>query len=153
MWKYRETDNEYISLHDCHATKISYEKGSLTCAFDGGFWIGQDHPANALGKNAYTNAGEVNFYLESENESDITIYVFEEKGKKTIREEWKLSELMECVNNGSHTLEFLYQYEGYRSKIIECWLWSDKKPYHRECELKLSLTQTEYCWNELCEEK
>ena len=64
-----------------------------------------------------------------------------------------MSKLIECVNSEKYTVEFLYQYKGYNSIIIECWIWSDKKPYHRECELKISLTNVEYCWNDLCKDR
>ena len=74
----------------------------------------------------------------------------EEKFKKTIREEWKLSQLIEHINNQKCTLEFLYQYKGYNSRVIDCWFWSDKKPFHRECLIKLRIEKVEYCWNNLC---
>jgi hypothetical protein len=93
----------------------------------------------------------VQFQLESGDEYDMNLYVFEKRFKKTVREEWELSKLMECINNKKYTLEFLYTYKGYNSMLIECWLWSDKKPYHRECEMKLSIVDVKYCWNELCE--
>ena len=152
MYKHCDVDSEYISLHDSHATNIKYEKGVLSFVFQDGIWVIKGHPSNMTDKTVRTDVAEVKFHLESGDEGDITFYVFEEKFKKTVRDEWELSELVESVNSGSYTLEFLYQYEGYHSMIIECWLWSDKKPYHRECELKLSLTEVEYCWNELCEE-
>ena len=56
------------------------------------------------------------------------------------------------INNKNCAHEFLYQYKGYNSMIIECWIWSNKKPYHRECELKLSIKDVNYCCNELCKE-
>ncbi len=153
MWKHCDTTDEYISLHDCHATKISYEKGVLTFGFEDGIWVAQGHTDNTVDKTVRTSEAEVRFILESEDESDITIYIFKKEGKKTIRKEWELSRLLEHVNSGKGTLEFLYQYKGYCSMIIECWLWSKKKPYHRECELKISLTGVEYCWNDLCEDR
>ena len=152
MWKHCDTTDEFISLHDCHATKISYGKGILTFGFEDGIWICPGHPDSTIDKTVRTNKAEVRFFLEFGDESDITIYVFEE-GKKTIREEWELSNLREHVNGGKGTLEFLYQYKGYGTWIMECWLWSKKKPYHRECELKISLTGAEYCWNGLCEDR
>lgn len=60
-----------------------------------------------------------------------------------------MSKLIECINDKNDTLEFLYQYKNYRSMIIECWLWSKKKPYHRECMLRLSVTDVKYDWNNL----
>lgn len=153
MWKHCDMDDEYVSLHDCHATRIIYENNALTFVFRDGIWIVKGHPNNELDKTVCTDMAEAKFYLENGDESDITIYVFEENLNKTIREEWELSKLIECVNSGKYTLEFLYQYKGYHSIIIECWLWSDTKPYHRECELKISLSNVKYCWNDLCEDR
>ena len=51
---------------------------------------------------------------------------------------------MNCINNENYTLEFLYSYKGYHSIIVECCLWSDKKPYHRECEMKLNIKEVKY---------
>lgn len=151
MWKYCENDNRYVSLHDCHATQVLYEKGVLTFVFDEGIWISEEYPHNMFDKIVRTDRAEVKCYLETEDESDVTIYIFKQKMSKTVREEWKLSKLVECVNNEKYTLEFLYQYKGYNSMIIECCLWSYKKPYDRECQLKLSITEVQYCWNNLCE--
>lgn len=37
---YLHSDNdEFISLHDCHATKVLFENGVLTFVFEDGFWI------------------------------------------------------------------------------------------------------------------
>ena len=98
MWKHCDTTDEYISLHDCHGTKVSYEEGILTFGFEDGIWIVPGHPDNTVGKTVRTDGAEVKFFLESADESDITIYVFEKKGKKTIRKEWELSNLLEHVS-------------------------------------------------------
>ena len=153
MWKHCDTTDKFISLHDCHATKVAYEQGILTLGFEDGIWVCPGHPDSTIDKTVRTDGAEVRFFLEFGDESDITIYIYEEMGKKTIRKEWELSNLLEHVNSGKGTLEFLYQYKGYGTWILECWLWSKKKPYHRECELKISLTGAEYCWNDLCEDR
>lgn len=153
MYKHYDIDNEFVSLHDCHATEILYERDILTFVFDDGFWITKDHPSNRVNKTVRTDKAQVKFRLESDNEDDIIVYVFDKKFKNTVRQEWALSDLMKCVNNENYTLEFLYQYQGYNSMIIECRLWSDKKPYDRECELKLSLKDVNYCWNDLREDR
>lgn len=153
MWKHCDTTDEYISLHDCHGTKVSYEEGILTFGFEEGIWIVPGHPDSMVDETVRTDEAEVKFFLESADESDIRIYVFEKDGKKMIRKEWGLSRLLEHVNSGKGTLEFLYQYKGYGTWIMECWLWSKKRPYHRECELKISLTGVKYCWNDLCEDR
>ena len=153
MYKHCDVSNEYISLHDCHATSILYENGVITFIFPDGIRVTNEHLNNELGKTVLTDMAEVKLYLDSGSEDDITVYIFEEKLKKTIREEWKLSKLMKFINEKNCTLEFLYQYKGYNSMIIECCLWSNKKPYHRECELRLSIKEVKYCWNELYEER
>ncbi len=152
MYKYCDDGGEYLSLHDCHATKVSYENGVLSFIFDDGIWVSNGHPSNTIDKTVRTDVAEVKFYLESPDECDITLHVFEKKFKMTVRKEWELSKLIECINSGKYTLEFLYEYKGYNSIIFECWLWSNKKPYHRECELKLFLAQVNYCWNDFCED-
>ena len=121
--------------------------------FEDGIWIVPGHLDNTIDKTVRTDEAEVKFFLESADESDIRMYIFEEEGKKTIRKEWEIADLLEHVNSGKGTLEFLYQYKGYGTWIMECWLWSKKKPYHRECELKISLAGAEYCWNDLCEDR
>lgn len=148
MYKHCDND-EFISLHDCHATKVLFENGILTFVFEDGFWITPGHPENVTDKTIRTDSAEVQFILEVGDEFDVNCYVFNKKFKKTIREDWELSKLIECVNDKNYTLEFLYQYKNYRSMMIECWLWSKKKPYHRECELKLSLKDVKYYWNDL----
>ena len=153
MCKYYDIDGEYVSAHDCHVTKVLFENGVLSFVFDDGIWVSNRHPGNATDKTIHTDVAELKFYLESGDECDITMYVFEEKSKMTVREEWEPSKLIESINSGKCTLEFLYDYKGYHSMIVECWLWSDKKPYHRECEIKLSITQVKYCWNDFCEDR
>lgn len=153
MYKHCEEDNQYLSLHDCHATEMLYDEGVLTFIFQDGIWITKEHSYNEIGKIVRTDKAEVKFYLDSGDEDDITIYVFDKKLKKTYRQELQLIELIELLNRGNHTLEFLYQYKGYNSMIVECCLWSKKKPYHRECEIKLLLKATKYCWNNLCEDR
>lgn len=152
MYKHCDINDKFISLHDCRVTKVLYDKGILTFIFNEGFYICKDHPDNKINKIVLTDKAEVRFNLVCDGLEDVTIYVFKEKIKKTIREEWDLSRLMEYINDKGCTLEILYRYDRYNSIIIECCLWSKKKPYHRECELRLSLKDEKYCWNELCEE-
>ena len=154
MYKYCDNNDKYISLHDCRATRILYKNGIITFLFEDGIWIADRHSTNKLGKIVRTDMAEVKFELALANEADITIYMFKEKGKKTIREEWSLSRLIDNVNNRNCTLEFLYQYRGtgVNVMIVECCLRKNKKPYHIECELKLLLKDIKYCWNKLRED-
>ena len=151
MYKHCDNSDEYISLHDCCATRISYANGIVTFTFFDGIWVTASHPDNKTGKTVRTDEAEVKFSLTTDEET--TVYVFKEKFKKIFREEWQLHELMECINLKNCKLEFLYQYKGFNSIIIECCLWSDKKPYYHECELKIYLDDIKYCWNELREDR
>ena len=140
MYQHCDVSDEYISLHDSHAESILYQDGVITFVFPDGIRVTNEHSSNKSGKVVRTDKAEVRFYLESDDEDDI-------------QEEWELSKLMDHVNNKKGTLEFLYQYKGYNSMIIECALWSHKKPYYRECELKLRIKDVNYCWNNLCENR
>ena len=153
MYKHCESNDKYISLHDCHVTKVVYDNGVLTFVFDDGIWILDEHPNNVTKKTVRTDKAEMNFRLESGEPYDVTFYVFEEKMKKIIRNEWDLNKMIKSVNSGQCTIELLYDYNGYNSMIIEGELWSKKKPYNRECELKISVTDVEYYWNNLCEDR
>lgn len=153
MYKHYDIDDKYISLHDCHATNISYDNGVLTFTFDDGIWVVKGHPDNTVDKTVRTDTAAVRFYLESGEEYDVVVHVFEEMRGNTIRKEWNSKKLIKNINSKKYTLEFLYDYKGYNSVIMDCELWSDKKPYSRECQLKLSIKATEYCWNELREDR
>ena len=149
MYKHCEINDEHISLHDCHATNVTYEKGILTFCFDDGIWIS----SNTLNKTVRTDKACVKFYLETGEECDVSIYVFEKKLKRTIRKELPISKLLDFINDKKYTLEFLYQYKGYNSRVIDCWLWSEKKPFHKECQMKIRIEKVEYCWNNLREDR
>lgn len=153
MYKNYDLSDEHISLHDCRATKMKWVDGVLTFYFEDGFWICPGHESISLEQAVCTDASEVRFHLLNQEESDITIYIFtERKNGKIMREEWELGKFVDAINNGSFEVEFLYQYKGYQTQIFECCLCLDKKPYHKECELKISTNQVTYCWNRLCEE-
>ena len=149
MYKHCETDDEHISLHDCHATNVTYENGALTFFFDEGIWISSD----TINKTVRTDKACVKCYLEIGEECDVDIYVFEKKFKRIIRKEVQIFRLLESINSKKYTLEFLYQYKGYNSRVIDCWLWSDRKPFHKECQIKLRIEKVEYCWNNLREDR
>ena len=77
---YLHSDNdEFISLHDCHATKIFFENGILTFVFPDGFWIVPGHPENVTDKTNRTDAAQVQFILETGDEYDVDCYVFDKR--------------------------------------------------------------------------
>lgn len=148
---YQHSDSSNVSLHDCRATKISYSDNMLSFVFKDGFWVSEHSEFNDHKKTAYTDESEVRFRLVYPKiESNITVYVFSETDNKnkTIREEIPFDRFINDINNGVE-LEFLYSYSGYNSFVFECWLWFDKKPYHKECVIILSADEVTYFWNNL----
>ena len=43
-----DTDEEYLTLHDCVAERAYFTNGKLGFEFDDGFWISPDHPESNL---------------------------------------------------------------------------------------------------------
>jgi hypothetical protein len=154
MYKYYDVDDRYIILHDCIAENMSWKNGTISFKFTNGFWVTPEHEKSTLQQTVRTGTSKVYFHLVDEVEEDIRVYVFTpRKTGKDIRKEWKLKKLIKAINSGLCRLEFLSQYKEYNSQMIECWLWFDKKPYHKECILKISTDKVTYCWNELCSDK
>ena len=92
--------------------------------------------------------------MEDGEDYDVTVYVFEKTFfKKVIRIEWTIQKLLNKINSGKCRLEFLYQYIDGDSRIVECELKLDKKPYRHECIMKISATEVSYYWNNLCEDR
>ncbi len=154
MYKHCDEKEDTISLHDCRAEKAILRDGVLSFFFSDGFWINSRNACNETNQTVKTDESEVRFYLESGDKWDVTVYVFTDKGtRKAIRKEWKAKKLIRSINSGKCQLEFLYQYRGYNTRIIECCLWFDKKPYFKKCLLKISTNKVIYCWNDLCEDR
>lgn len=154
MYKHYDKDGTAISLHDCRVEKASFENGVLTFYFPkDGFWVLPDHERNSTGEAVRTDASEVRFHLLSETEEESQCYVFHKKSeRKSVRKQWTISELVSAINSGKYQVEFLYRYVGgYKELVFACELWSDKKPYHRECQLWLSVQDVMYCWNDFAE--
>ena len=149
-----DTDEKYLTLHDCVADRAYFENGKLGFEFNDGFWISPDHPESNLSELVRTDFSKVEFKLEDGADYDVTIYIFKKNlFNKTIRIEWTIQKLLKSINCGKYKLEFLYQYIDYNSKMIECRLKFDKKPYHQECIMKISATETRYYWNNLREDR
>lgn len=150
IYKHCDSDDSFITLHDCYANRIAFENGILSFYFEDGFWITSEHKSNNLQKTVRTDSSRVDFHLEQFDSEEITVYVFQKSlFGKTIRKELKLNDLVAFVNDGTYSLEFLYQYKGSNEQIIECWLHFDKRPYDYECQLKIPARKTVYHWNDL----
>lgn len=148
------TDEKYLTLHDCVAERAYFEDGKLGFEFHNGFWISPDHPDSNLPNLVKTDFSKVEYVLKDGVDDDVTVYVFKENlFKKIFRVEWTIKKLINNINNGKCKLVFLYQYIDYDSKIIECELELNNKPYCWECILKIPAHEVNYYWNNLCEDK
>ena len=154
MKTYQHIDESdfHITLHDCRADTISLSENTLTFHFSDGFWISSEHAHNHLGQTVRTDPAEVRFRLcEDEMCGDVVkLHVFtEKKHGKAIRKTWNLKKLMKKINSGQYQLEFMYVYKGYLTVLYDCLLWSKKKPWFRECELRIPTEHADFCWNNL----
>ncbi len=149
-----DKDEKHLSLHDCIAEHAYFKNGKLGFEFSDGFWIAPNHPDSNLSNVVKTDFSKVEFTLEDGEDYDVTVYVFEKTFfKKVIRIEWTIQKLLNKINSGKCRLEFLYQYIDGDSRIVECELKLDKKPYRHECIMKISATEVSYYWNNLCEDR
>lgn len=141
-----------ITLHDCIADKISFEKGMLRFYLPDGFWVTTHHKANLSGKVVRTDASRVDFSIEDID--DIMLRVFTRRRwlwhRKARMEIWDMNQLITAVNSGKCTLEFITQYRCYYEQMWHCAIRSHKKPYYRECQLHLPETNATFYWNNLC---
>jgi len=150
---HRDTDEKYVSLHDCVAERAYFENGKLGFEFDDGFWISPNHPASNLSELVRTDFSKVEYTLNDGKDYDVNVYVFKRSfGKKTVGSEWTIRKLADKINSGKCKLEFLYQYLDYSARMVECVLHFDKKPYFKRCIMKISAPQVSYYWNNLRED-
>ena len=146
-----DQNETHLSLHDCIAEKAYFENGKLGFEFPDGFWICSDHPENNLSETVRTDFSKAEFTLENREADDVTVYVFQKNiFQKTVRTEWTVQQLVDQINSGKYRLEFLYQYLAYNSRMVECWLHFDKKPYMKECLISINASDVHYYWNHLC---
>ena len=152
MYKYTDSLDSGIGLHDCRAKKLTLGDGSMTFVFDEGIYVLPENPDNPTGEVCYTDRAEITFCntLFKAPEDGCTVYLFSDTDDeaRSVREEISAQKLADMLDEGME-LEFLYTYKRYRSYIFRCWLWFDKEPYHRECELIIAAEETFCRWNEL----
>lgn len=150
MYKHCDSDDCYISLHDCHAEKMVFDNGILSFIFPDGFWITQHHPLNRSDRTVRTNSSQADFQIMDEEIDGIEIYVFKKnRNGKIIRDDWEPMNFINAVNAGDFRVEFITQYKSYQSFLFKCWIWFDNAPYHSECEIVLHSENVSYRWNEL----
>jgi hypothetical protein len=150
LFCHTDISDELFSLHDCIATGAYFRDGKLGFEFEDGFWVLPEHPESGLESVVRTSASTVEFHLTYEDDADVQTYVFTNLGtKQSIRTEGSIAKLVNDINNGKCKVEFLYQYLTFGSRIIECEIISARKPYRRECMLKIDADEVRYLWNNL----
>ena len=149
-YKYNETDDTYISLHDCIAEKITVKNNVLSFYFPKGFWVTNEYDKNKSNDVVCTDVSQVDYNIIDEEYDSICVYAFK-KGitGKIVRKQWPVEDLIKKVNSGKYRIEFLYNYKGYKDILYKCWLWFDKYPYHIEIQIELPINNITYRWNEL----
>lgn len=147
-----EFHDKELTLHDCVANHVSCVDGILRFDFPDGFWVTPHHEGNSSEKTVRTDVSVVDFSIEDID--DITVRVFTRNAwcwsRKTIVEIWSVEQLISAVNSGKCTIEFITQYKSYYEQMWHCVIWSDKKPFYRECQLYLPNTNATFYWNNLC---
>ena len=127
-FRYRSTEKERFSLHDCRADHIEYTDGKLVFFFPSGIYCedyGDDWP----------NTGAASLEYAVDEMRGITFYVFGKEEDATVREEYTPDQLMEKVNSGEWELEFAYRYDGFQEVMHTCWVWRDEAPWMLEAQL------------------
>jgi len=150
LYRHCDSDEEHIGIHDCKAVKAKYKNNTLSFIFEDGFWLGKEHKENHSDEPVRTGPSRLQFQIEAEDE--LRFFVFIQKRKKTIREEWDIDKFIKKINSRSVSLEFLYQYKNNFSRIIECSIWSGKKVEIAECEIRISPKKVFYMWDRLSDE-
>lgn len=158
QFRYQDTDEQFLTLHDCRADQAMINGGVLSFVFPDGIRITPNHPENPTGKVVRTGPARVCFPLLNgaqhignvwDDWEDVSVYVFRKLWfGLTIRQEWSLFKLLYWLNTRKGELEFISRYDGYLDRIYECCLWQKKRPYHRDCQLMISVKQPVFCWND-----
>ncbi len=136
MYQYNVVNSENLSLHDCRANRMSWEDGILSFFIPDGIWIVEK------GEAIKTNSSRVDFEVMDKNVDDVDIYLFRKtRSGKVIREQWKVDNFINAVNEGTFEVEFLYKYLGYQYILYKCCVWFKKAPYCYECEIEMHSTK------------
>ncbi len=150
MYKHNESENEYISISDCRAEKISFDGSVLSFFFPNGFWITSLYPENISENTVRTDSSKIDFHVTNEDIYDIEVYIFKKNiFGNVIRKNVDPNDFINAVNSGKFSLEFIDKYKSNFSYLYKCCIWSNRKPYHSECEIILTSDKLTYSWNNL----
>ena len=152
-FRYQDMDGRLLSLHDCRANRVLFSDGVLSFIFPDGIVLAPNHPHNPTGEPVRTGLARVDFPLLTREKEDVSVCVFRRISQsRLICREWPLEELADALLTKKCELEFISRYDGYLELLYECCLWQERKPYHRDCQLKILAKQPVYRWNEICED-
>lgn len=153
MYIHYDTENDWFSLHDCHAEKIVFEKDTLSFYFSRGFWVLDTHPRNGFNATVRSDASRVDYHMSEKMLDALGVSIFTKtKSRKAFKEKWAPRDFIQAVNKGLFSVEFIEEYRNKESLTFKCWIWFGKEPQHKECELSLYTDKVTYCWNKLCPE-
>lgn len=149
-WLHTQTAG--IGLHDCRATRLDVSDERLEFAFEDGFIVLPGNEHNPDGRILNTDRASLvisKYDLES-------VYIFREfhlfrKPVLTIRKKITFSRLADMINSGKWQLEFITEYVGAFTVLYSCEIWSERKPYHRECQIEMVYGSIEYNWNSIAD--
>lgn len=159
-----ETGESYIPyLHDCIATEIRQNGSELSLFFPDGFWILADDPQNPYGDTlhrtgpsaAVVSMGYPKAEADAENAVSAELfhrYRFCRSAVITTVSLPKTASLIEKVNSGRWSLEFVEKYPCYdRGYVILCYFRTGKDS--RQCYLNLECSKICFYWNEVLEHR
>ena len=151
QFKHNETDDCHgntLTLHDCIAEKVTFCDGILRFYLPNGFWITPEHDENILDKTVRTDAAVVDFLISDSDE--ISVDMFKKSlFNKTMVESWEINDLIDAINKGDFSLEFVYQYRANFEQLWQCVIHTKKELYYMECQLHLPEAQATFRWNNL----
>lgn len=136
----RIKENAEVSLHDCRASKISYEDGFVTFFFPDGFYL--------LDGGGATLTGDATMRCRLIYRVDDDFAVRSEKRTflgKIVREV-DPHKFVDTVNEENRSFEFVSTYRSYEFILFTGCLWSDKAPHVRDYEIELHTDEIEYSW-------
>lgn len=137
-----------ISLHDCRVTHIKQFQQNIVLIFSEGFWLKADHPENKSGKIIGTDKSQVTLkqgkFDEILLQNDLNQSLFdtissEQFINKIISSEWEFEIIDESFQDHKVT------YSG--------WVWFEREPFHKDCQITCSFGEVEYCWCGLMEDR
>lgn len=151
---WQHTQNSGIGLHDCRAAHMTVSDDRIEFTFDEGFVVLPGNEHNSHNRARMTDKASLvisKYDLES-------VYVFREIrlfGKRilTIRKNISLNELADRINCGKWQLEFITEYVNAFTVLYNCEIWSDRKPYHTECQIEMVYGSIEYNWNNIADNR